>query len=271
MKANRFMGIGLALCMTMSCAAFASGEGSGEASGGSSGAMMAAPNVSTSTIGVMADRALLFIEYNDGIFDVTENPDPAYEYDVDVEIGDNAVTLPGIIIRCNVIDFDADAGLGNNGITISAKDSPAEFIIGGEDGLYEIDGRLYNSVVLMDAPIDEPQDRGEFAEMANGGGILFAGAKLTLDNVYAQCNGFKRSTLYMAPQGGDPDVVQPSSLVIKNSTILDLGIDQYIMPGFALSKSSSRGCFLEGGGPVFLYNSDIIAETWGALSIDGGA
>ena len=92
-----------------------------------------------------------------------------------------------------------------------------------------------------------------------------------LDNVYAQSNGFKRSTIYMAPQAGDPDVVQPSSLVIKNSTILDLGIDQYILPGFALSKSSSRGCLLEGGGPVFVYNSDVVAETWGALSIDGGA
>ena len=264
-KPQRIMGLLLSLCVLLSVGALASGEASGGGSGGPEGMAM------MSTVGEMADRALLAVENNDGALTVTERPEKAYAYDVDAQITDEAVSLPGVNIRCNIIDFDENLGLGLNGVTISAKDSPAVFTIGGAEELYEVNGEKYNSVVLMDAPPDEPQDRGEFAELANGAGIVFAGNKLVLDNVYAQCSGFKRSTIYMAPQAGDPDVVQPSSLVIKNSTILDLGIDQYILPGFALSKSSSRGCLLEGGGPVFVYNSDVIAETWGALSIDGGA
>ena len=262
-KAAKILSILLALCMALSLGAIASGEASG---GGSGEAEMAPPDVSTKGIGELGQRALLYIENVDGDMVFTEangeHGSVRYTAAEDAE----GVTLSDVEIRSDAIDFDIDAGLGTNGITINAKDSDKVFTIGGEEDNFTVDGVGYNSVIVLKADPDEYQDGGENSEMSQGGGVLFGGRQITLDNVYIKSEGFKRSAVFQAPSG-EPDTAQKSVLIMKDSYVETNGNDNYILPGFALSMSSARNCLLESGN-VYVYGTTTVADGWGSLSLD---
>lgn len=261
-KTIRIFSILLALCMALSLGAFASGE----ASSGANSAEMAPPDVSTKGIGELGQRALLYIENVDGEFVFTEANGEHGSVSYTASEDADGITLSDVEIRADAIDFDLDVGLGTNGVTINAKDSDKVFTIGGEKDSFTVDGVGYNSVIVLKADPEEYQDSGDNSEMSQGGGVLFGGRQITLDNVYVDSEGFKRSAVFQAPSG-EPDTAQKSVLVMKDSFIRTRGNDNYILPGFALSMSSARNCLLESGN-VYVYGTTAAANGWGSLSLD---
>ena len=262
-KAAKILSILLALCMALSLGALASGE----ASGGANSAEMAPPDVSTKGIGELGQAALLYVENVDGKMEFTEAKDGrgSVRYDLSEDAG--SVTLSDVEIRSDAIAFDEALGLGTNGITINGKDSEKIFTIGGERDNFTIDGVGYNSVIVMKADPKEEQQGGMTSEMVQGGGVLFGGRQLILDNAYVLSEGFKRCAVFQAPSG-EPDTSQKSVLVMKDSYVETRGNDEYILPGFALSMSSARNCLLESGN-VYVYGTNAVANGWGSLSLDG--
>ncbi len=245
--------IALAMVMSLSVAALASGEASGEGGG-----VAPVSNFSTDLLAATASISVVGDE-------VTVQDD--------VEAGEiTSSSISGTYIAQDEIgDWDGSTVFGNSGIVLAGA-SADSFKIGGEEDVYEVDGEMYNTVVIMGAEDKDEEnalggsttrDDADASEGVEGAGIVIDVPSFEMDNVYIFTEGYGRSALHLKS-----DVEQS---VIKNSTIVAIGSDGAgsSAPGFICMYASSRPVLIESSGDTYFYNDDLISSDWGVYSLDG--
>lgn len=144
-----------------------------------------------------------------------------------------------------------------NGIFFSTDDDDAQFTIGGEEDIYEIDGvGAFNTVIELEGPEEDPG-----TECGCGVGITARGGWLTLDNIAVMTSGYRASAIYtMRADHG-------TNLVVNDSCFEAAGAPGGFMPDDRLLDGSARGTLFLGE-DIWLYNSTFLARDGGALSHD---
>lgn len=255
MKTTKIFAMFLALCMVLSIGGFASSDMPDTSQGGR--ATSAPPDNSTKAVDILGTRAAIYFEYADGEYTLTQNLTDDYALETA-----NAVTAPvagelnvleGISLYCGAEAWDEENAVGNSGIVInSLTDTETTYLIGGDEDLYEApDGKMYNSVFVMDVAEDEELASGA-TETAPGTGIAFNGNRLELKNVYGEASGTGRPTVHIPASTRDKNVSQLSDLVIVDSSFMN----------------HNTRAFLLMGGDVWCLNSSALTNAWGALSFD---
>lgn len=195
-----------------------------------------------------------------------------------VETDDSAMTgtvttggISGVMAKYDEIgDWDGSVIFGHFGAVLSGEDE-TEFVIGGKEDLYEVDGEGYNTVIILDAADRlEPNALGEGTrdtkdaqEGDEGAGIYADMPNFLLENVYLYTLGYGRSALHLTADVQDT--------VVRDSTIIALGDEgrDSSAPGIIMMYASSRPVLIESSGNTYFYNSDLISSDWGVYSLDG--
>lgn len=195
-----------------------------------------------------------------------------------VETDDSAMTgtvttggISGVMAQYDEIgDWDGSVIFGHFGAVLSGEDE-TEFVIGGKEDLYEVDGEGYNTVIILDAADRlEPNALGEGTrdtkdaqEGDEGAGIYADMPNFLLENVYLYTLGYGRSALHLTADVQDT--------VVRDSTIIALGDEgrDSSAPGIIMMYASSRPVLIESSGNTYFYNSDLISSDWGVYSLDG--
>lgn len=222
----------VALCMSLGCAAFASGEPSG---GMGADQMYGLTNDQNSAIVI-----------RDGV--VTENAAAGtYELAASGEITGN--TISGVKIT--------GADDQSNAIYLSTDDDAAEFTVGGKEDYYDVEGiGSFNSVVEVHGPEADPN-----CECWYGVGITTLGGIVTVENTYIHTEGYRASAIY-TPSGD-----HETQLVVRDSVLWADGAPGGFIPDFKLLVGSARATLILGE-DLWFYNTDIVARDWGAFSHD---
>ncbi len=254
MRARKLLSLGAALAMvlTLTAPAMASGEASGSASGGAGFA-----NYDVSDLSKTAAISII-----DGVVS-TDN----------VEAG--SVTASGVSgIRASydgIGDWNGTDVFGRSGVILSSA-GDGTFTIGGPVDLYDVDGEGYNTVLILGAADkneanalggSELRDYKDASEGAEGAGVYADVSDLVINNAYIFTEGYGRSAIHLT------SAVERS--VIQNSTIVALGSDgaDSSAPGFICMYASSRPVLIESSGDTYFYNDDLISSDWGVYSLDG--
>lgn len=136
-----------------------------------------------------------------------------------------------------------------------------EYVFGGKDNYFTVNGKEYNSV------LDFTVDTHVSANDKGGTGVGVAdSAALIIDNSYLKVDGSSR---YVTAAYGS------SSLIINDSDIISTGRNENTIE-IAEPRSNSklllygyaRTNFSVGSSKTYFYNSNCIAEGWAALSTD---
>lgn len=222
----------MALCLSLGCAAFASGEASG---GMGADQMYGLTNDQNSAIVIQS-----------GV--ITENAAAGnYELAASGEITGDAIS--GV----KVTGADAQS----NAIYLSEDDDAAEFTVGGKEDYYDVEGvGSFNSVIEVQGPETDPE-----CECWYGVGITTLGGVLTVDNTYIHTEGYRASAIY-TPSGD-----HETQLVVKDSVLWADGAPGGFIPDFKLLVGSARATLILGE-DLWFYNTDIVARDWGAFSHD---
>ena len=222
----------LTLCLSLGCAAFASGEASG-----SMGAdqMYGLTNEGNSAIviqsGVITEIAAA----------------GSYEMAASGEISGD------VISGVKVVGADDQS----NAIYLSEEDDTAEFTVGGEEDFYEVEGvGSFNTVIEVQGPETDPE-----CECWYGVGITTLGGILTVENTYIHTEGYRASAIY-TPSGD-----HETQLVVKDSVLWADGAPGGFIPDFKLLVGSARATLILGE-DLWFYDTDIVARDWGAFSHD---
>lgn len=222
----------LTLCLSLGCAAFASGEASG-----SMGAdqMYGLTNEENSAIVIQS-----------GV--ITENAAAgSYEMAASGEISGD------VISGVKVVGADDQS----NAIYLSEEDDTAEFMVGGEEDFYEVEGvGSFNTVIEVQGPETDPE-----CECWYGVGITTLGGILTVENTYIHTEGYRASAIY-TPSGD-----HETQLVVKDSVLWADGAPGGFIPDFKLLVGSARATLILGE-DLWFYDTDIVARDWGAFSHD---
>lgn len=222
----------LALCMSLSCAAFASGEAS---VGMAPDQMYGLTNEENSAIVIQSGM-------------ITENAAAgSYEVAASGEISED------VISGVKIVGADDQS----NAIYLSEDDDAAEFTVGGEHDFYDVEGiGSFNTVIEVQGPEADPN-----CECWYGVGITTLGGILTVDNTYIHTEGYRASAIY-TPSGD-----HETQLVVKDSVLWADGAPGGFIPDFKLLVGSARATLILGE-DLWFYNTDIIARDWGAFSHD---
>lgn len=222
----------MAFCFSLGCAAFASGEASG---GMGADQMYGLTNDENSAIVIRS-----------GV--ITENAAAgAYELVASGEISGDAIS--GVKVT--------GADDQSNAIYLSEDDDAAEFIVGGKEDFYDVDGvGSFNSVIAVQGPEADPN-----CECWYGVGITTLGGILTVENTYIHTEGYRASAIY-TPSGD-----HETQLVVKDSVLWADGAPGGFIPDFKLLVGSARATLILGE-DLWFYNTDIVARDWGAFSHD---
>lgn len=222
----------LALCLGLSCAAFASGEASG---GMGADQMYGLTNDQNSAIVIQS-----------GV--ITENAAAgSYELAASGEITGDVIS--GVKIT--------GADDQSNAIYLSEEDDAAEFTVGGKEDFYDVDGvGSFNSVIEVQGPEVDPE-----SECWYGVGITTLGGIVTVENTYIHTVGYRASAIY-TPSGD-----HETQLVVKDSVLWADGAPGGFIPDFKLLVGSARATLILGE-DLWFYNTDIVARDWGAFSHD---
>lgn len=248
-----------AMVLSLGMGAFASGEASGEAAPGS--APPPPPSAMAQNVEDMKNTAAISV-----IDGVVETDDTAMTGTVTTE------GISGVMASYDGIgDWDGSLAFGHFGAVLSGTDEK-EFVIGGKEDLYEVDGQSYNSAFILNAEDkDEPnalggsetRDYKDAQEGAEGAGIYADMPNLLLDNVYISTVGYGRSALHLTADVQDT-VVRDSAIIATGSEGEDSSA-----PGIIMMYASSRPVLIEASGNTYFYNSDLISSDWGVYSLDG--
>ena len=222
----------LALCLSLGCAAFASGEASG---GMGADQQYGLTNEENSAIVIRS-----------GV--IGENPAAGtYELAASGEISGDVIS--GVKIT--------GADDQSNAIFLSEDDDAAEFTVGGAEDFYDVEGiGSFNSVIEVFGPEADPNK-----ECWYGVGITTEGGILTVDNTYIHTEGYRASAIY-TPSGD-----HETQLVVKDSVLWADGAPGGFIPDFKLLVGSARATLILGE-DLWFYNTDIVARDWGAFSHD---
>ena len=222
----------LALCLSLGCAAFASGEASG---GMGADQMYGLTNEENSAIVIQS-----------GV--ITENAAVG-----SCEVAASGEISEDVISGVKVIGADDQS----NAIYLSEEDDAAEFTVGGEQDFYEVEGiGSFNTVIDVKGPETDPN-----CECWYGVGITTLGGILTVDNTYIHTEGYRASAIY-TPSGD-----HETQLVVKDSVLWADGAPGGFIPDFKLLVGSARATLILGE-DLWFYNTDIVARDWGAFSHD---
>ncbi len=222
----------LALCLSLGCAAFASGEASG---GMGADQMYGLTNEENSAIVIQSGE-------------ITEN----------AAAGTYEIAASGEITRDSISGVKiVGADDQSNAIYLYYDDDAAEFTVGGEQDFYEVDGiGSFNTVIEVQGPEADPN-----CECWYGVGITTLGGVLTVDNTYIYTEGYRASAIY-TPSGD-----HETQLVVKDSVLWADGAPGGFIPDFKLLVGSARATLILGE-DLWFYDTDIVARDWGAFSHD---
>ena len=222
----------LVLCLSLGCAAFASGEASG---GMGADQMYGLTNEENSAIVIQS-----------GV--ITENAAAgSYEVAASGEISED------VISGVKIVGADDQS----NAIYLSEDDDAAEFMVGGEQDFYDVEGiGSFNTVIDVKGPETDPN-----CECWYGVGITTLGGILTVDNAYIHTEGYRASAIY-TPSGD-----HETQLVVKDSVLWADGAPGGFIPDFKLLVGSARATLILGE-DLWFYDTDIVARDWGAFSHD---
>ena len=222
----------MALCLSLSCAALASGEASG---GMGADQMYGLTNEENSAIVVQS-----------GV--ITENA-AAGSYEVAAGGAITGDSISGVKV--------VGANDQSNAIYLSEVDDAAEFTVGGTEDFYEVEGiGSFNSVIEVQGPTADPD-----CECWYGVGITTLGGVLTVENTYIHTEGYRASAIYT------PSGEHETQLVVKDSVLWADGAPGGFIPDFKLLVGSARATLILGE-DLWFYNTDIVARDWGAFSHD---
>lgn len=224
--------LALVFCMGLTGAAIASGEASGGASGGGPAQIYGETN---------EERSIVVVD--NGI----------------VPAGDLYGTAEGRSMSSDGIYGMYIKGTTEeaNGVYFATDDDDAQFVIGGEEDFYDIDGvGSFNTVIDLAGPENDPD-----AECRYGVGVTAKGGWLTIDNTAILTSGYRASAIYTM------SAEHETNLIVNDSYIEADGAPGGFMPDFKLLVGSARGTLFLGE-DIWLYNSAFIARDWGALSHD---
>lgn len=222
----------MTLCLSLGCAAFASGEASG---GMGADQMYGLTNEENSVIVIQS-----------GV--ITENAEAGtYELAASGEITGSAIS--GVKVT--------GADDQSNAIYLSEVDDAAEFTVGGKEDYYEVEGiGSFNSVIEVQGPATDPE-----SECWYGVGITTLGGIVTVENTYIHTEGYRASAIY-TPSGD-----HETQLVVKDCVLWADGAPGGFIPDFKLLVGSARATLILGE-DLWFYNTDIVAHDWGAFSHD---
>ncbi len=193
----------------------------------------------------------------------------------DAAVSTAKVTADGVSsasVRYDEIgDWDGAESFGHFGLVLSGDGSDS-FTVGGTETNYEIEGRPYNSVIVLGAEDRDEKNTGGGSETrddksaqegAEGAGIYADMPSMEFDHLYISTDGYGRSALHLTA-----DVEEA---VIHDSTIIATGANgvDSSAPGVVCMYASSRPVLTESSGNVYFYNSDLISSDWGVYSLDG--
>lgn len=258
-KVRKVFAILMALSMLLSVGVFASGEASESVAGS---APPPPPSSMAQNTEDMKNTAALYI-----VGDEMGSDEPAVE--------SGAISLhaiSGVKAGYDVIgDWDGSTVFGHYGAVLS-NDDETQFVIGGAEDLYEVDGKGYNTVLILGAEDrDEAnalggsvtRDQKDAQEGAEGAGVYADVPNLLVDNAYIYTAGYGRSAIHTTT-----DVTQT---VIRDSSIIAVGSEgrDSSAPGAIMMYASSRPLLIESSGNTYIYNSDVISSDWGVYSLDG--
>ena len=202
--------------------------------------------------------------------DVTENATDIFEVAEGGEIGN---VVSGLYLQNDSVKNSINEATGTTqGISgVVVVDSDA--VIGGTEGYYDVEengdplamptvteGDEYNTVIIL-GDEDGVFDR-DSAEVEDGAAVALGGGTednvLTVENSYLWTRGFKRASIF-ADDG-------QALLVVRDSRIVCPGAENY-KKGWQALYGGARDTLLQNG-DCWFYNSSIVTEGWGALSID---
>lgn len=228
----------LAVCMLLSCAAFASGE----ASGGASGDLSGAADIRGATDAVVITIAGGELSLDESLAEVTR--------------ADHAVLtadeVSGVMVAS---DQNDTAGLVWSG--------DGTFRLGGEEDFFTVDTYFtgesldVNAAFLLDEP--DPYDWGSTSR--GGNALTVSGTGTTfVDNIYALSAGIGRYTFDFA--AGDT--------IVRNSCFESVGSRQEYcdMPWFTMQFGVSRNIIMTGQASVYVYNSLAATDGYASWSTD---
>lgn len=255
MKSVKWISLALAFCMVLSLGAFASSDMPDTSMGGR--AASAPPDNSTRAVDILGSRAAVYFDYDEDGYTVSQALTEDYSADgldgVEAPASGEPYVLGGIDIRCGAVRWDEEELVGNSGIVVNSRtDETTPFVLGGEEALFDApNGGTYNSVIVMSVDPDEPLPE-RATETAPGVGIAYNGSSIELKNVYVEAAGTGRPCIHIPASTRDKNVSQKGELLL---------VDSYIR------NYSTRATLLMGG-DVYALKSDIITDSWGALSFD---
>lgn len=147
----------------------------------------------------------------------------------------------------------------SNGLVVQMQSETEVFTIGGESRYYAADGSegsIYNSVIMVDAA-----DGNQDYEGVYGVGVAMNLGELRIINSYIATEGARSTTAYLNHNAGN------TSLVVIDSR-LEAHSDTIWMPPFKLLAGGARTTLLMSMNNSWFYGSEIISNTWGAVSQD---
>ena len=238
----------LTLCLSLSLGAFASGAASGETSGGPSD-MNGASNDENSVIVI-----------RNGALSVNEDRGS-------VETGASGEISAGVIRGAYITGANDEA----NGVYFATDDDDAQFVIGGEEDLYDVEGvGSFNTVIELEGPADDPN-----TECAYGVGVTAMIIKQMTKTLLRKLEFVEYAQAFLAGRNYASDMnaiytlsgEHETNLIVNDSVLRADGASGGFMPDFKLLVGSARDTLFLGE-DIWLYNSAFIARDWGALSHD---
>lgn len=148
----------------------------------------------------------------------------------------------------------------SNGLVLNLPDENSEFILGGEETFYEVDGKEYNSVIKVAS--GEGNNEAGY-EAIHGVGAAMDSGSLIIENSYLSSDG-PRSTSVYAHSTESPNA---TSLVVKDSKLVAHS-DSIWMPSFKLLAGGARATLMMTRNNNWFYGSEVVSNNWGAISQD---
>lgn len=155
-----------------------------------------------------------------------------------------------------------------NGIAVELETADNLFTIGGDETYYTVDkdgeinaGNDYNSVIMVDSGTGN-ETTGY--EAVYGVGSAINHGELWIKNSYIKSENTRSTAIYAF---ADHSAVKDTSIVVVDSH-LEAHSDDIWMPSFKLLYGGARTTLLMSENNSWFYGSEIISNTWGAISQD---
>lgn len=175
--------------------------------------------------------------------------------------GEAELAAGGVLTASGASGLKINGGELSNGIAVELGSAGDTFKIGGSETYYEVDGKNYNSVITVDSGTGN-ETAGYEAKY--GVGIAINQGELWIENSYIKSESSRSTPVYAFAgysSGADTSVVVVDSHLEAHSDVI-------WMPSFKLLYGGARATLLMSENNSWFYGSEIVANTWGAISQD---